>query len=202
MIKAKNLIVTCYNFIVTFVLFRYKADQESGTFATNKMNPEWIEKGQRVTEQYLKDLSTKLGRNVTLDELRARENEKQKRINDEAEQAKIKRLNRIHAPEHSYHSRPGKIALLGSKTGTVKLEGEEIVDPTTLILQVAAQNADNFVDIVNDEDLSSSPHIVEVDLLSGTLHNHIHMEAESYVQITGRCGDSLLLQELQFERYT
>jgi hypothetical protein len=187
---------------VTFVLFRYKADQESGTFATNKMNPEWIEKGQRVTEQYLKDLSTKLGRNVTLDELRARENEKQKRINDEAEQAKIKRLNRIHAPEHSYHSRPGKIALLGSKTGTVKLEGEEIVDPTTLILQVAAQNADNFVDIVNDEDLSSSPHIVEVDLLSGTLHNHIHMEAESYVQITGRCGDSLLLQELQFERYT
>lgn len=159
----------CYNFIVTFFLFRYKADQESGTFATNNMNPEWIEKGQRVTEQYLKDLSTKLGRSVTLDELRARENEKQKRINDEAEQAKIKRMNRIHAPEHSYHSRPGKMASLNSKTETIKLEGEEVVDPATLILQVAAQNADNFVDIVNDEDLSSPPHIVQVDLLSGML---------------------------------
>lgn len=149
---------------------KYKADQESGTFATNKMNPEWVEKGQRVTEQYLKDLSTKLGRSVTLDELRARENEKQKRINDEAEQAKIKRMNRIHTPEHSYHSRPGKMASLNLKTGTVKLEGEEIVDPATLILQVAAQNADNFVDIVNDEDVSSPPNIVQVDLLSG-IHN-------------------------------
>lgn len=149
--------------------FRYKADQESEAFTTNNVNPEWIEKGQRVTEQYLKDLSTKLGRNVTLDELRERENEKQKRINDEAEQAKIKRMNRIHAPEHSYHSRVGKLSLLNSKTETLKLQGEEIVDPSTLILQVAAQNADNFIGTVNDEDLSSSSHIVQVDLLSGML---------------------------------
>jgi len=145
---------------------KYKADQECEAFSNNQMNPEWVEKGQRVTELYLKDLSTKLGRHVTLDELRARENEKQKRINDEAEQAKIKRMNRIHMPEHSYHSRLGKMASLNSKTEPMKLEGEEIVDPTTLILQVAAQNADSFVDIVNNEDLSSA-HIVQVDLLSG-----------------------------------
>jgi hypothetical protein len=160
--------VTCWLFS-----FRYKADQESEAFATSDVNPEWIEKGQRVTEQYLKDLSTKLGRNITLDELRARENEKQKRINDEAEQAKIKRMNRIHTPEHSYHSRLGKMASLNSKTEIVKLEGEEIVDPATLILQVAAQNADNFVDAVN-EDLSSSSHIVQVDLLSGMLECTIY----------------------------
>lgn len=149
--------------------FRYKADQESEAFGTNNVNPEWIEKGQRVTEQYLKDLSTKLGRNVTLDELRERENEKQKRINDEAEQAKIKRMNRIHAPEHSYHSRVGKIALLNSKAEVMRLEGEEIVDPSTLILQVAAQNADNFIGTVNDEHLPSPSHVVQVDLLSGML---------------------------------
>lgn len=147
--------------------FRYKADLESEAFSN--VNPEWVEKGQRVTELYLKDLSTKLGRNVTLDELRERESEKQKRINDEAEQAKIKRMNRIHAPEHSYHSRVGKMALLNSKTETLNLEGEEIVDPSTLILQVAAQNADNFIGTVNDEDLSSPSHIVQVDLLSGML---------------------------------
>jgi hypothetical protein len=149
--------------------FRYKADQECEAFSNSQVNPEWVEKGQRVTEQYLKDLSTKLGRNVTLDELRARENEKQKRINDEAEQAKIKRMNRVHTPEHSYHSRLGKMASLNSKAEPMKLEGEEIVDPTTLILQVAAQNTDSFVDIVNNEDLSSTPHIVQVDLLSGVL---------------------------------
>lgn len=133
------------------------------------MKPEWVEKGQRVTEQYLQDLSTKLGRTVTLDELRERENEKQKRINDEAEQAKIKRMNRILTPEHSYHLRLGKIASLNSKTEPMKFEGVEIVDPATLILHVASQNADSFVDIENDEDLSSPPHIVQVDLLSGLL---------------------------------
>ncbi|GFG33559.1 hypothetical protein Cfor_03455 [Coptotermes formosanus] len=155
---------------------KYKADQECEAFSNNQVNPEWVEKGQRVTEQYLKDLSTKLGRNVTLDELRARENERQKRINDEAEQAKIKRMNRIHTPEHSYHSRLGKMASLNSKTEPVKLEGEEIVDPTTLILQVAAQNADSFVDIVNNEDLSATPHIVQVDLLSGICNSSSESE--------------------------
>ena len=171
--------------------FRYKADQECEVFSNNQVNPEWVEKGQRVTELYLKDLSTKLGRHVTLDELRARENERQKRINDEAEQAKIKRMNRIHTPEHSYHSRLGKMASLNSKTEPMKLEGEEIVDPTTLILQVAAQNADSFVDIVNNEDLSST-HIVQVDLLSGVLeytitHTHTHTYIYIYIYIFS-CG--------------
>ncbi|XP_069703058.1 uncharacterized protein [Periplaneta americana] len=146
---------------------KYKADQESESSATDTVNQEWVEKGQRVTEQYLKDLSTKLGRDVTLDELRARENEKQKRINDEAEQAKIKRMNRIHTPEHSYHTRVAKITSLNSKSDTLKLEGEEVVDPATLILQVAAQNADNFVNTVNEDDLTLQTHIVKVDLLSG-----------------------------------
>jgi hypothetical protein len=67
------------------------------------------------------------------------------------------------------------MASLNSKTEPVKLEGEEIVDPTTLILQVAAQNADSFVDIVNNEDLSST-HIVQVGLLSGVLeYTNIYM---------------------------
>ena len=167
--------------------FRYKADQECEAFSNNQVNPEWVEKGRRVTELYLKDLSTKLGRNVTLDELRARENEKQKRINDEAEQAKIKRMNRIHTPEHSYHSRLGKMVSLNSKTEPMKLEGEEIVDPATLILQVAAQNADSFVDIVNNEDLSST-HIVQVDLLSGVLEYttiYIYIYMSSLVAVCG-----------------
>ncbi|PSN54348.1 hypothetical protein C0J52_16042 [Blattella germanica] len=89
----------------------------------------------------------KTGRPVTLDELRERETEKQKRISAEVEQAKIKRLSRINAPEHSYHSRPAK----------VKLE-EETVDPSTLILQVAAQNAES----VTEEDQNN---MVHVDLL-------------------------------------
>ena len=124
---------------------RYKAEQE----AELSLNPEWVENGQRVTEEYLKDLSTKLGRPVTLDELRERETEKQKRISAEVEQAKIKRLSRINAPEHSYHSRPAK----------VKLE-EGTVDPSTLILQVAAQNAESGT----EEDQNN---MVHVDLLPG-----------------------------------
>ncbi|KAJ9576410.1 hypothetical protein L9F63_006722 [Diploptera punctata] len=138
---------------------KYKADQDS----CNKINPEWVEKGQKFTEQYLKDLSAKLGRNVTLEELKAKESEKQKKINEEAEQAKIKRMNRIQTPEHSYHSRVNKTVI--SKSETVQIEAD--VDPSALILQVAAQDADNFADSLNDADESSQSQIIQVDLLSG-----------------------------------
>ena len=145
------------------LFLRYKAEQESDT-SSNEVNPEWVEKGQKAMEEYLKDLSTKLGRNVTLEELKEKESEKQKRLHEEAEQAKIKRLNRIHAPEHSYHSNVSKMASSNSKLDNVKIDND--ADPSTMILQVAAVVSETLTD--EDESTQSQP--VHVDLLSGIMN--------------------------------
>lgn len=58
--------------------FRYKLLQENGG-QLREVDPEWVRKGEEVTKEYLNSLSSKLGRQITLDELWDKEKELQKK---------------------------------------------------------------------------------------------------------------------------
>ncbi|XP_066995157.2 zinc finger protein 892 [Anabrus simplex] len=111
---------------------RYKEQQLVDADAKS-VKSEWIEKGQKLTEEYLQQLSSKLGRSVTLSELQEREAEKMKQMSFELLQAKLKRINRIKRHEHSYHS--NRMA----SDNDARLEEEAVDDPTALLLNVAQQ---------------------------------------------------------------
>jgi len=53
---------------------RFKELQENGG-QPKPLDPDWVEKGNKLTEQYLKELSEKLGRPITVEELWKREEE-------------------------------------------------------------------------------------------------------------------------------
>lgn len=52
--------------------------QENGG-QLREVDPEWVRKGEEVTKEYLNSLSSKLGRQITLDELWDKEKELQKK---------------------------------------------------------------------------------------------------------------------------
>nr|CAD7407603.1 unnamed protein product [Timema cristinae] len=98
--------------------FSHKSLMESKSC---KIKPEWIEKGEKVTEQYLKDLSAKLGQDVTLDGLRTQLLQRQKMTEKETEEAKMKRLSRVQRREHSYHAKK----LSSSVKNEVRISNED-----------------------------------------------------------------------------
>lgn len=56
--------------------------QENGG-QPSQVDPEWVRKGEEVTKEYLNNLSEKMGRPITLDELWDKEKELQKKKEDQ-----------------------------------------------------------------------------------------------------------------------
>ncbi|XP_071448314.1 zinc finger protein 714-like [Hetaerina americana] len=110
-----------------------KGEQDGNCSELEITDDDWVRKGQRVTEEYLKSFSAKVGRRITLEELQVKEEEKKKKLMIEQYQARQKRINRILTPEHSYYSKnvPEKHDDSKKKSKSAKaksLEGEEEVE--------------------------------------------------------------------------
>ncbi|XP_046385909.1 zinc finger protein 37-like [Ischnura elegans] len=109
-----------------------KIEQEGENSSELESNDDdWVRKGQRVTEEYLKSFSAKVGRKITLEELQAKEEEKKKKLILEQYHARQRRINRILTPEHSYYSKniPVKLDEPKKKLKSTKAkvsEGEEM----------------------------------------------------------------------------
>ncbi|KAK7790894.1 hypothetical protein R5R35_007940 [Gryllus longicercus] len=106
---------------------KYKADQQVDSDC-KAVKSEWIEKGEKLTTEYLKDLSKKLGREVTLLELKEREAEKNRRLTEDVDQVKKRHCRK---QEHDYHSKVGP-------EDDEQLE-EEADEPTAVLLSVAQE---------------------------------------------------------------
>ncbi|GLH06742.1 Uncharacterized protein GBIM_12191 [Gryllus bimaculatus] len=113
--------------VLSNVHIRYKADQQVDSDC-KAVKSEWIEKGEKLTTEYLKDLSKKLGREVTLVELKEREAEKNRRLTEDVDQVKKRHCRK---QEHDYHSKVGP-------EDDEQLE-EEADEPTAVLLSVAQE---------------------------------------------------------------
>lgn len=64
---------------------RYKAELQIARgerVSGDNLDPEWVEKGQKVGEEYLAQLSERLGHPVTLEELREKEKNRQEQMQE------------------------------------------------------------------------------------------------------------------------
>ncbi|KAF4525056.1 hypothetical protein B566_EDAN001970 [Ephemera danica] len=92
-----------------FSLRKYKNNQQRAMDdKVPKSRKSWKAKGQEAVKQYLSVLSQKLGRMVTVEELRAQEEHRKKQMNIIKEKAMRERINKITLKEHSYVQQPPK----------------------------------------------------------------------------------------------
>nr|CAD7262696.1 unnamed protein product [Timema shepardi] len=166
-----------------------------------KIKPEWIEKGEKVTEQYLKDLSAKLGQDVTLDGLRTQLLQRQKMTEKESEEAKMKRLSRVQRREHSYHAKKlsssvkNEVSISNEDSGSssvVELESNIMTFPVgesdRSIYQIVP-SSDNmqFIHVQADYFTQSNdvPQSFNPLVLSSEGHDNELMKAHIYQMVNG-----------------
>ncbi|XP_059487239.1 zinc finger and BTB domain-containing protein 49-like [Neocloeon triangulifer] len=72
---------------------------------------EWAVRGAQEMGQYLDELADKIGRKITVEELKEQEEDKRKQLTAVVEKAKLDRINRITSKEHSYVQKPNPPAV-------------------------------------------------------------------------------------------
>nr|CAD7457701.1 unnamed protein product [Timema tahoe] len=180
-----------------------------------KIKPEWIEKGEKVTEQYLKDLSAKLGQDVTLDGLRTQLLQRQKITEKESEEAKMKRLSRVQRREHSYHAKKlsssvkNEVSISnedsGSSSVVVELDSNIMtfpvgetdgsiyqIVPSTDNMQFIHVQAESFTQ-PNDVHQSFNPLVLSSELMKAHIYQMVNGDA-IHLCVDGPIADPSTLQ--------
>lgn len=130
---------------------KYKLMQETGG-QPREVDPEWVRKGEEVTKEYLRNLSEKLGRDVTLDELWDKEKELQKK-KEEQEKVRLalkeQRASKAEASGTTYMSkvkRKGGGARKG-KHGSRDDMLDDADDPSTILISDVTDEEGNRTDL-------------------------------------------------------
>ncbi|XP_063218755.1 zinc finger protein 615-like [Bacillus rossius redtenbacheri] len=100
---------------------------------------EWVDEGQKVTEEYLKFLSEKLGRDITVEELRVKESEKAKCRLEKMKKAKLRHSKRTDIHEHSYFSSKQSPSVNGDCVATNETDASALptsATTSTLLVQL------------------------------------------------------------------
>lgn len=118
---------------------KYKLMQENGG-QPSQVDPEWVRKGEEVTKEYLNNLSEKMGRPITLDELWDKEKELQKK-KEEQEKARLalreQRVAKSEAAGAAFLSKVKKRRADGSRRGKPSSQDgaqEDADDPGTILI--------------------------------------------------------------------
>ncbi|XP_034239279.1 zinc finger and SCAN domain-containing protein 20-like [Thrips palmi] len=118
---------------------KYKLMQENGG-QPSQVDPEWVRKGEEVTKEYLNNLSEKMGRPITLDELWDKEKELQKKKEDQ-EKARLalkeQRAAKSEAAGAAFLSKAKKRrgdASRRGKHGSQDGSQEDADDPSTILI--------------------------------------------------------------------
>lgn len=118
---------------------KYKLMQENGG-QPSQVDPEWVRKGEEVTKEYLNNLSEKMGRPITLDELWDKEKELQKK-KEEQEKARLalreQRVAKSEAAGAAFLSKVKKRRADGSRRGKLSSQDgaqEDADDPGTILI--------------------------------------------------------------------
>lgn len=114
---------------------KYKIMQENGG-QPRQVDPEWVRKGEEVTKEYLNNLSEKIGRQITLDELWDKEKELQKKKEDQEKARLAMKEQRAAKAEAAGTTYLAKVRKRGGnrkgKQGSTDGSQEDADDPVVL----------------------------------------------------------------------
>lgn len=115
---------------------KYKIMQENGG-QPRQVDPEWVRKGEQVTKEYLNNLSEKLGRPITLDELWDKEKELQKKKEEQEktrQALKDQKAAKAEAAGTAYMSKSKKRGNRKGKQGNRDGSQDDADDPASILI--------------------------------------------------------------------
>lgn len=110
--------------------------QENGG-QPRQVDPEWVRKGEQVTKEYLNNLSEKLGRPITLDELWDKEKELQKKKEEQEktrQALKDQKAAKAEAAGTAYMSKSKKRGNRKGKQGNRDGSQDDADDPASILI--------------------------------------------------------------------